>query len=86
MNSLPLLELWYTALREPVGVSILCSDPQRLRARLYKARSDADDPQLKALMVHTSPRNPNGEVWITHRNISELTHEELRKAQDDGEG
>ena len=83
--SLPILELWYTALREPIGIAIPCSDPEKLRARLYVARKQAADPAIQGLMIHTSPRNKAGEVWITHRHI-DITREELRSISEDGQG
>lgn len=63
------LELWYRALREPIGIKVFTNDAQRLKMRLYKARAEADDPDLMQLMIQTSPLNPTGEVWITHQVI-----------------
>lgn len=70
-DSLPLLELWYRALREPIGIKVTVTDTDRAKAKLYAARKDADDPALAALMIQTSPLNPKGEVWITHREIAD---------------
>lgn len=66
----PILELWYTALAHPIGISVTCSNTDRMKAKLYKARKDAGDERLAALMIHTSPRNPEGEVFITHRHVN----------------
>lgn len=72
-NDLPLLELWYQALHDPgrIGIRVPCNDPDRMKTALYKARKDAADPQLGALMLQTSPLNPDGEVLITHRIIED---------------
>jgi len=83
--NLPILELWYAALREPIGIIVACSNADKMKAQLYKARKDSADPELQRLMVHTSPRNHSGEVWITHRHI-DVTREDIRKAIEDGQG
>lgn len=69
MSTLP-LELWYAALHHPIGVSVTCSDADRMKAKLYQARKNAGDPALADLMILTSPRNPSGEVFIAHRHIN----------------
>ena len=66
---LPVLELWYEALRHPIGVAVTTNSSDRLKAKLYAARKAAADPALADLMVLTSPRNPTGEVFIAHRNV-----------------
>ena len=62
-----LLELWYDALRSPLGLVLETNDTERLRSELYKVRTAADDPQLAALSILVSPANPTGELWIVHR-------------------
>jgi hypothetical protein len=59
------LYLAYEALRHQIGISIPTSDPQRLRTLLYKEREGI--PELSSLEFRLSPRNPDGELWITHR-------------------
>lgn len=67
--SLDALELWYRAAREPIGIKVQTNDALRLKAKLYAARKAAEDPDLAALMIQTSPLNQKTEVWITHRII-----------------
>lgn len=83
--NLPILELWYRALQEPIGIIVPCSDPDKMKARLYVARKQAADPELQKLMIHTSPRKDRAEVWITHRHV-DITREELRSISEDGQG
>ncbi len=72
-DHLPLLELWYAALRDPgrIGIKVQCSNADRMKAALYKARKESGDPDLAKLMIQTSPLNPDGEVLITHRFIED---------------
>lgn len=67
--NLPILELWYAALRHPIGVSVTCSNALKFKQKLYQVRKASADPALADLMILTSPRNPDGEVFIAHRNI-----------------
>lgn len=69
------LELWYAALREPIGIKVSTNSVDRLKAKLYLVRKQAQDPDLAKLMIQTSPLNQKGELWITHREI-ELPDEE----------
>lgn len=68
-EALPLLEYWYSALRERFGVKFQTSDPNRLRAKLYLARKTDPNPELQRLSIITSPANPDGELWIAFRDI-----------------
>lgn len=58
--------LWLAreALRYEYGISVPCSDPQRLRIKLYKERAEAGDPTLAALEFRISPLKPDSELWI----------------------
>lgn len=76
-EQLPLLELWYRALAEPIGVSITTNNADRMRQKLYQARKAAGDPALASLMLHTSPRNPSGEIVITHREVADFDPKDL---------
>lgn len=58
------IELLYAALRSPCGVVVASDDPARLRQRLYSARKDFADEDLKRLSFVESPTNPSGELWI----------------------
>lgn len=64
-----ILELWYQALPEPFGIVVPTNSPERLKAKLYSVRKNANDPQLAELMILTSPGNPDGEIWIAHRHV-----------------
>jgi hypothetical protein len=68
-KALPLIELWYAALREPIGIKVQTNDAERMKTSLYLARKQAEEPELAKLMIQTSPLNPKGEVFITHREI-----------------
>lgn len=67
MDDIPLLEYWYRALRNPPGWKITTSDPNRLRTKLYKARTEANDEALAPLRL-TIPAE-GGAVWIIHRDL-----------------
>lgn len=66
---LPVLELWYEALRRGIGIVIETNDPTDLKNKLYRARRDAGDPDLEKLMILSSPTNPTGEIMIAHKTI-----------------
>jgi hypothetical protein len=57
-------ELWYAALNHPLGVWITTPDKPRLLQLLYSTRKRLDDPALNRVTIKTSPRDPNGEVWL----------------------
>jgi hypothetical protein len=76
-DQLPLLEMWYLALREPIGISVATNNADRMRQKLYQVRKAANDPALAALMLHTSPRNPSGEIIITHREVADFDPKDL---------
>lgn len=66
MPAVGFLEHWYAALRSPSGVRVrVTGDKAIAKARLYKARADALDPQLAALSLVDSPTADN-ELWIVH--------------------
>ncbi len=66
-NDREILNLWYSALDEPVGKVISTNDRSFLRNRLYSLRKGANDPKLKCLGI-VFPENPN-ELWIVrHEN------------------
>lgn len=58
-----LLSILYTALAEPLGLVLRTSDTTRARAALYKARTEAGDPELQALQLRVSPF-PDGDLII----------------------
>jgi hypothetical protein len=61
------LEYWYAALRSPSGVrvNIIAGDKANAKAKLYKARTEALDEQLKSLSITDSPTDENV-LWIVH--------------------
>lgn len=67
MTTVGFLEHWYAALRSQSGVRvrILEGEKPNAKAKLYKARKDALDPQLDALTITDSPTEPT-ELWIVH--------------------
>lgn len=61
-----MLELLYQALREEHGVCLIVSDCEKVRAALYRIRSEAADPDLAELSFVPSPTASN-ELWILRR-------------------
>lgn len=59
------LYLAYEALRHQIGLVVPTSDPQRLRTLLYREREGI--PELANLEFRLSPRDPENELWITHK-------------------
>jgi hypothetical protein len=59
------LYLAYEALRHQIGIVVPCSDPQRLRTLLYREREGIEE--LSGLEFRLSPRDPENELWITHK-------------------
>lgn len=65
----PLLEWWFQALNEPVGIILKTSDRTRLTAKLYAARAAHSNPQeLAGLSIAMSPTALD-ELWIIHQII-----------------
>lgn len=64
----PVLEYWYKALGQQVGIVIVSSDTKRLMSQLYVARREAQDPDLMKLSICTSPTSPD-ELWIVHKTV-----------------
>lgn len=64
----PILNHWYRALHSEEGVELVCSDPNKVMSRLYKARSDAKDDDLKQVSICISPFDPN-KLWLVRRKL-----------------
>lgn len=64
-----MLEAWYRALRSTHGVCLRTNDRDALMQRLYAARRECLDPDLKPLSLVQSPTAPD-ELWIIKRNDS----------------
>jgi hypothetical protein len=63
----PLLEWWFSALHEPVGIILMTTDRHRLMNQLYAARQQHDNPEeLMGLSICLSPTAEN-ELWIVHK-------------------
>jgi hypothetical protein len=58
-----MIEHWYTALREPVGLCLRSNDRALLRQKLYAARREAKDEALEALSVIFSIEDET-HLWI----------------------
>lgn len=59
------LLMWQAALSSPRGKRIHTTNRDLLKQRLYKARADAQDPELEQLSL-VLPPNRN-ELWIVKR-------------------
>lgn len=78
MDSLPFLEYWYAGLKAKIGVRVrTTTGAARLKAALYKVRTEANDPDLQTLALVTSRTDPANEVWIVHKSITVETPEDL---------
>ena len=62
----PILNYWYQALHSPLGIEIVCSDPEGIRARLYAARKEACDKDLERVGVCISPLDPT-RLWLVKK-------------------
>lgn len=67
---LTLLELLYTALREPIGLRVPTNDASRLRAKLYEVRKEQE--AFRVLSFTLSPASPETELWITRNEQAEV--------------
>ena len=58
------LALLYRALQAPIGIAVRSNDPARAKALLYRARSEANDPQLSRLTFRISPLAVGSEIFL----------------------
>lgn len=58
--------IWYSALASPFGIIVETDDTEKLKARLYAARSEAMDPDLQNISIKVSPFNPS-HLWLVKR-------------------
>lgn len=65
------IELLYDALRSDLGIIVETNEPKILRAKMYAARKEADDPELDCLSLLESPTNPDQDLWILKRPTGE---------------
>jgi hypothetical protein len=60
-----LLDLWYAALKSKVGISIQTDNRSLLRQHLYKARAEAQDAKLDAIVMIVPEKED--ELWLVHK-------------------
>jgi len=67
-----ILEYWYMALSTPYGKEFLNCTPdfEAVRQKLYAARAEARDDDLKALALLQSPFDPSV-LWIVKKEPSD---------------
>ena len=59
----------YQALAEPIGLLLQTSDFNRARQALYRARAEAQDPELSGLQFRASPGLDGGDLVIVNRQV-----------------
>lgn len=64
-----MIEFWYQALASECGIVLTTDNPARLIQYLYRARTDAQDPDLQVISVCQSPVNPS-HLWLVKRGRS----------------
>jgi len=65
----PVLEYWFDASKEPVGIIVMTNDRNLLMNRLYEARREyqkQDPGAFDDLSICMSPTS-DSEVWIIHK-------------------
>lgn len=62
-------ELLRLALHEDIGILVQVSDFARARQMLYRARADAEDPELNQLQFRTSPGLAGGNMIIVKEKV-----------------
>ena len=60
-----LLELWFAALRSETGIAIPTDNRSLLRQHLYRARAEANKPELDDLVILLP--DIEGELWLVHK-------------------
>jgi hypothetical protein len=68
-----MIHYWYQALSSPLGIELLCSDPEGTRKQLYTARRDAKDLDLNQISICLSPFDPH-KLWLVKRASKEPVH------------
>lgn len=66
-NRAELKFIWYSALSSKYGIVVETDNPERLKARLYTARSELRDPLLNDISIRPSPFQPT-QLWLIKRN------------------
>lgn len=60
-----LLEFWQTALKSEVGIAIQTDNRALLRQHLYRARAEANNPELDELVILLPEKED--EIWIVRK-------------------
>ena len=60
-----LIELWLAALKAEVGIAIPTDNRALLRSQLYKARAEANNPDLEDITM-IMPEQED-EIWLVHK-------------------
>lgn len=80
-----MIEHWYAALREEIGVVVeVTGDREAARQKLYAARVDAMDPDLECLQILVSPVAAN-QLWIVRKEIPSAPSQAEGTAEGDAE-
>lgn len=66
-----LLELWEKAYSSPVGIAIPTDNRNVLRNHLYKARAEANRPELEDVVM-ILPENEN-EIWLVRKDADGIS-------------
>jgi hypothetical protein len=59
-----MLEFWYEALSEPIGIVLVTNNLEAAKQALYKARRDCGDSDLASLTIRVNPLAPDRELFI----------------------
>lgn len=60
-----LLEFWLAALKAEVGIAIQTDNRKLLRQHLYRARAEANNPELDNLVMMLPEQED--ELWLVHK-------------------
>ena len=63
-----LVDLWLKALRSEFGLAIETDNRMLLRQHLYRARSEANRPELDSIVLML-PEQSN-QIWLVHKHAS----------------
>lgn len=72
-----LIDFWFAALGEPLGIYITSPDPIRLKGMLYSARAkhqreaggspgDRIPTPIDSIQIRTAPNDPQGTLWLVN--------------------
>lgn len=60
-----LLDLWYSALKAKLGIAIETDNRAILRQHLYRARAEANKPELESIVMIIPEKED--EIWLVQR-------------------